>query len=364
MREQKRGIGWGALGVVGGFCFILMGQSSAEMPSPQAVFSHLLHDFGVVAVGENAAHEFIIYNTGEADLLVEQIQPQPGAKVVEYDKTIAPQQRGRIRVAIETRHIRGPALIPISLSTNDPTQPHVSLQLKVDARAFIFAHPGYARYIYVQGSNEGTVAQTLWSPDETEFRVVGVDSPYPFLTVSYREAQPAERRPEAAGRQWIVEATILPEADVGVLASFLVIHLDHPQQKTVWIPVSGFVRPIFAVTPPAAQFGDIDLSQPREARFFIKNFAEEPIEVLSATTDIPGVRTKVEPIEKGRSYRLIVKMEPGMPDGNFTSQIHIRTASTKKPVIDVPFSGRVMPSSSTPSFPPAPATTATTNRMR
>lgn len=353
MLRKKLRIVWGVVGLVGGVWLLSTQKNWTEAQPPTVVLSEQFYDFGVVAVGQEVAHEFTIRNAGDTNVVLGRIEPLPGTRLIAQDRTIAPGKTGRIRVAIDTEEVFGPALFPIALSTNDPTQPQLSLQLQVEVRSFIFVHPGYARYIYVQGGQEGTVAQTLWSPDGTNFNVIGVDSPYPFLKASFRAAQPAERQSEANGRQWRVELTITPEASVGPLAGFLVVHVDHPKQKSVLIPVSGFVRPIFTVTPPAAEFGDIDPRRLREARLFIQNFAEETIDVLDATTNVPGIRPEVKPIEKGRSYRLVVNIEEEMPTGDFNGLISMRTASPKKPVIEVPLSGRIVSSSSSPlSIPP------------
>ena len=50
--------------------------------------------------------------------------------------------------------------------------------------------PGYARYVTVRGEpKEGTIVQTLFAPDGGPMDIVKVDSPFPYLTVSFREAQ-------------------------------------------------------------------------------------------------------------------------------------------------------------------------------
>ena len=55
-------------------------------------------------------------------------------------------------------------------------------------------------------------------------------------------------------------------AKVGPLADYVTVHTNHPKQKMVQIPVSGFVRPVMAVTPPTADFGKIELKEPLRRR--------------------------------------------------------------------------------------------------
>ena len=52
--------------------------------------------------------------------------------------------------------------------------------------------------------------------------------------------------------------TLSKEAPVGPVADHVLVRTNHPKQKRIEIPVSGFVRPMVAVTPPAVNFGKVD----------------------------------------------------------------------------------------------------------
>jgi hypothetical protein len=218
----------------------------------------------------------------------------------------------------------------------------VALAVQLDVRPFLLVRPGYARYITVQKAREGTLAQTIGAADGATFRVLRVESPLPSLRVSFREARPDERQPAWTGSQWRVTVTLASESPVGALAGSIVVHTDHPRQRRAFIPVSGFVRPILAVTPPEARLGDLDHRRSNPVRLLVRNFAEEPIEITGVSTDVAAVRAELEPIQAGRTWRLKLLPAPGAPLGPFEGTLRLRTGSPKLPSLEVPLSGRIV----------------------
>ena len=200
------------------------------------------------------------------------------------------------------------------------------------------AIPGYARYITVQGGRPGTVSQLLLADDGVRFAVTGVESPLPHLAVAWREARPEERIPEAAGSQWVVETALAPDAPVGPLGAVVAVLLDHPSQRTLLIPVTGFVRPRFAVTPPEAALGAVSPGS-GPFRFFVRNFMEEASELGAATCDVAGVTAVVEPAEPGHGWWVVVKIGAALPAGPFTGTLRVPTTSAGQPLLEVPVTG-------------------------
>lgn len=216
------------------------------------------------------------------------------------------------------------------------------IRRSIDVRPFLVARPGYARYIIVQHAREGTITQTIGATDGTPFRVVRVESPIPTLRVSFREALPDERQPSWAGSQWRVMSTLTRDSAVGSLTGYIVVHTDHPRQRRAFIPVSGFVRPVIAVTPPEARLGDLERTRVVALRLFVKNFADEEIEVTGASTDVAAVTVEVEPLEKGRTWRLTLVSVPDAPLGPFEGKVLLQTASPDLPRLEIPLSGRLV----------------------
>jgi hypothetical protein len=311
---------------------------------PKAAAVEPIKDVGNVAKGEKITNDFMIKNDGDADLQITNVQPACGCTVADFDKVIKPGQTGKVHVVVDTTNFNGPIAKGISVFTNDPAAPQIELTVRAKVEPYISAKPGYARYIIVQGEQQqGTITQSLWAPDGSSWDITGIQSPYPYLKVTYREAKPEERVPDAKGKQWQVEMTLAADAKVGPMSDYVVVNTNHPKQKIVQIPISGFVRPVIAVTPPTADFGTIELKEPLRKAVNIHNFATEPIKVTSIDPSLPaGIETKLEPLEEGREYQVRVILNPSMPKGPFNGKFTIHTDSPKAPTIEVQLKGIVI----------------------
>ncbi len=92
-------------------------------------------DFGKVQATDKPLHEFVVKNTGNADLQIENISPGCGAcvEVIDYTKTpIAPGKSGTITLALLPEYLSGPVSKEALVKTNDPKQPNLILTLKAN----------------------------------------------------------------------------------------------------------------------------------------------------------------------------------------------------------------------------------------
>ena len=322
---------------------LLVAATVLAAGKPKAVAVEPIKDVGSVATGEKITNDFVIRNDGDAVLEITNVQPACGCTVAQFDKTIAPGQTGKVHAVVDTTTFNGPISKGVSVFTNDPDTPQIELTIRAKVEPYIAVKPGYARYITVQGEPlEGNIAQTLWATDGTPINVTGVDSPYPYLHVTYREAKPEERVGDNKAKQWRIEMKLSNDAKVGALSDYVTVHTNHPKQKIVQIPVSGFVRPVIAVTPPVADFGQIELKEPLRRALNVRNFATEPIKVTGVEQNLKGVEAKIEPLEEGREYQVRLVLNPEIGKGPFNGKLTIHTDSPKAPLVEVELKGTVL----------------------
>lgn len=325
-------LAWGAVAAPG--------QETATRP--KAVVREAVKDVGDVNRGQRITHEFIVGNEGSSPLQITEVKPSCGCTVADYDRTIAPGATGSIRASLDTGSFKGAIAKSVKVFTNDPVNPQLQLVIKANIRSQVEVDPGYVRFIAVHGEPQKTSVQTIWSEEKPDMLVRGVQSPYPFVRAAVREAGEEERRQGVAGRQWQVEVKLDKDAPVGPMADFLLVTTDHPELKTVRIPLSGFVRPVLSVTPRIADFGRRELDEPQTASLEIRNLSSAAVQLGEVSVDLEGLEAEIEPLEAGRLYKVLLTLKPGLPKGGFEGLLTIATSSDKQPSIEVSVKGVVL----------------------
>lgn len=333
------------VGLLAGSSMVAAAQEvGKDSPRPRAVVVDPIHDLGERAYGSETTHVFVVRNEGNAPLSIHKVESTCACTASDFDAEIAPGGEGEIELTFRAETQPGPMAVQVGVITNDPDSPRLELTLKADVRYHVSARPGFVRYIVYQGfESDSRVVQHLWAADGKPMRITGVETPYDFVSASFHEAASDERLDDvAAEQQWIVETRIDPDAPIGPLAGFLTIHTDHPRQKLVELPLHGFVRPMFAVTPPTLDLGRLEGGKAYQRSLHVKNFASEKIEVTGAETTVEGIEV-VEVVEDdpGRIYWLRLVIGPEVSEGELSGKVRIKTASPKKPLLEVPIQGTV-----------------------
>ncbi len=321
------------------------GDTPVPTTKPKAVIVEATFDAGTIAKGEQVVHDFLIKNEGQATLEIQRVEPGCGCTVAQFDKSVAPGQTGKVHAVVETTTFNGPISKGISVYTNDTDNPRIQLTIQAKVEPYIQVKPGYARYLTVQGeAKAGVIIQSIWAPDASDFAVTDVVSPFPYLKATFHQASDTERLPDAKGKQWQIEMTLDNfAAPVGSLADYLTVHTTHPKQKLVQIPISGFVRPVVAVTPPAGDFGKVAVKEKVTKTLNVRNFATEDIKLTSIDNPMSGkgLETAFDAIQDGREYMVRLTLSPDVPKGPFTANLVFHTDSQKVPKLEVVITGDV-----------------------
>lgn len=313
----------------------------ADPPPPLAAVEPLA-DLGTLVRGDVVVHEFVLRNSGTEPLTIERVGGSCTCTKVTFGGAVAPGGEGKLRVELDSSIINGTVTVTVDAWVKGYSTA-VRVALKVNVVAKLLAKPGHARWIYVQHEREGTLGQTVYAADGSDFKILAVESPMPAITVTHREAKPEERVAGFGGSQWRVEPTLDSAAPVGAITGFIAVRTTHPLQKVIRIPVSGFVRPTVLINPERSDFGTLALSGPRHAIYQVRNFATESIAVTGAETDVPGITARIEPVEKGRTYKVVLVLDPvSMKEGPFAGKLSLKTDSVKVPTLTVELSGSLV----------------------
>jgi hypothetical protein len=310
---------------------------------PSAVVADPVFDAGTLPVGQPIEADFVIQNQGDAPLEITQVQPACGCTVASYDETIEPGASGIVRAVVDTTSEVGPNAKAISVFTNDPQNPRIQLSIESNVKPFLTLEPGYARFTsFVHEDRDQSIPQILWTDDFQDLEITAVELPQSWVDVSYRETTDTESSDKGVGKQWRIDVTLSKAAPVGLLADRVLLRTNHPQQKVVEIPISGFVRPMVAVTPPELNFGKIDPADAQKWGILVRNFGSAPLQIEGVDSTIEGIEVAVEPLQEGQQYKLVFTPTSKMAKGLFKGRVELATNLPQQPKITVNLQGEVL----------------------
>lgn len=316
--------------------------SSAPAAAQTATIAKTELDLGTVGYGTEPTAAFEIKNSGSAPLTLDVLHVPAGLKLAHADSPIAPGATGEVRFTVDTFKAGETLSWQVSIATNDTAMRIINVTVRADVRQFLMLAPDASRIIFVQSAKAGGTSHTIVALDEQPMEVTRVESPLPFISASLRELPESERRADLpARRQWRIDLTIAPDAPVGPIGGVVTVYTTHPKQPRAFIAVSGFVRPLFAITPPSAKLamaGPVDGDKPM-LTLVVKNFGEDAVEIKGVSTDVEGLKATLIPVDAGHIWRVELRMANGGKTGTFKGTVTLATTSATVPEVRVPVEG-------------------------
>jgi uncharacterized cupredoxin-like copper-binding protein len=102
-----------------------------QLLAPKVGVQQLTHDFGNIKVGEVVSHTFVISNNGGDLLKINNVKASCGCTAASPDKKeLKPGESTNIVVTFNSKGRKGPQTKTVTVSTNDPEKPQVTLTIK------------------------------------------------------------------------------------------------------------------------------------------------------------------------------------------------------------------------------------------
>jgi len=311
-----------------------------EVKKPKLTVEERVHETGEMARDQVVDHAFRIRNTGDAVLVIRNVVVAPNLEVVSRPTSLAPGEAGEIHVRVPLLNDEAAALLKqLELQTNDPLTPSTTLELRIRSIEYVTAKPGYARWISVQHEKRGTISQTFSASDGKDFDVLRSSTPPAGITSAISVA----KKKGEGGKEWKLDLTLDDNAPVGAIVGTLLVYVNHPKQAIVPIPLSGFMRPVAAVTPNKLSVGNLKLTEKQSQAFTVKSFSTAPIHVTRVEHDLKGFPpASLETRLLGREYRIKLDFDPAtMPKGALRGTLKIYTDSAIMPLLSVPIDATI-----------------------
>ncbi len=225
MRVGRWGRPWaGALVALVAVPAVADAQPRVTIPEP-------VHDFGTVERGAAIDHTFVLQNTGDTVLRIEQVKSSCGCTVaVASARDVPPGGAGRVTVTLDTTRLAGTTRKVATVYTSDPAAPAVGLTLagQVSADLVVAPTPLYFGRVRRGQRVERELLITSGRPGAA-YVVTAVESSNPAVRARL------EPGPDGQGQRVIV--SLDDELPPGQLSDQLTLRTSSPREPVLTVPV-------------------------------------------------------------------------------------------------------------------------------
>ena len=225
-------------------CFVvgstgwLSAQESPPVLAPRIVCDQPVFEFGERENTETVEHHFVIRNDGDLSLEIRGVRAGCGCTAVKPDDSIVPPGgETKIQTRFNLRGRSGQQNMRITVQSNDPQTPTLTLQLRGTALEGLRAQPS-------------TLFFGRLNPDAPRTRTFEILSGRaPFQITSIRAEQeglvvrPLEPEPGDDNKRYRFELILDHSLPEGTLNTRVVIQTDAPGPSELTIPVAAYLVP-------------------------------------------------------------------------------------------------------------------------
>jgi hypothetical protein len=315
--------------------------SDAATMRPRLEVDQLELDGGEVEPGKIVNFAFPVRNTGQVPLAIEKVKASCGCIALgDFDRSIPPGGVGTVRAAIKTAGLRGQVTKHLTVTSNDPERPTVTLTMTARMFQPIEIFPSSDILLPLSPGRPTSLEVAIRCNEKEPLEIQKVETSLDF--VHARLLPPAASAAGGPSTDQHVEITVDKAPTTTVFDATVTLHVNRPARPQILIHVSGYPRTAVAATPPRLYFGEmspeVSTIQTRVITLFRR---QGGFQVLEAKTDDPALKLQVEPGADGTYTDVRVVYRGGWQPGPIAGKITIRTSDPARPTIVIPYEGVV-----------------------
>jgi hypothetical protein len=211
-------------------------------PAPRIVCDGPQYDFGERDESESVKHDFVIRNAGTSPLVIAAVHASCGCTATSLStNTVPPGGETKIQAVLSLRGRRGMQTKTITVESNDPVTPRLTLLLKGVSATELGIEPSYLSFGPVPAKSE-TYRDVRLVSRRPGVAVTNVTSDTPFFAA----------RPKGTNG-WGAAFTVhtVPPLETGDIRGNLTVFTDHPSNAPMRLPLIAVVEGEVRVIPKA-----------------------------------------------------------------------------------------------------------------
>jgi LEA14-like dessication related protein len=297
-------------------------------------------DFGEAAQFEEVIHDYEIENVGKGELQIINVHGSCGCTAVVADKNLlAAGEKGKVNVKLSTQANQGPISKTVTVTTNDPATPNFVLTISGRvAQPFRPTVPEVNFGTVKKG--DGSATKTFEVHTNSAQSIVEIKTDNDHVKAAY-ELLPATSKDQG----YRITVTLTGPLPVGQLRAIISMSTTVAAQKLLTVPVLALVEGELALTPRTFNWGKVKRAEAGTKTVEVQKpagAADLKIESVEVKPD-GAFTTKLEEVEAGRKYRIVLGLAPEAKDGYSRATMTIKTNCPGETVLQVYFYALLQP---------------------
>lgn len=305
--------------------------SDAEASDIQFVSTE--HDFGAIMDVNRYDTAFLFTNVGNAPLVIEQVKAGCGCTTPALAKKVfAPGESSEIEVSFKPRG-GGRQTKRITVFTNDPDEPTITLAIKADITPFVTATPRMVRFQNARtGTGQQAVVQLEAVDPDFSIRRAYVTG----LAAKHFSAQVLPRPEGITTGPWNVLVSLSPQAPWGT--QYATLNLDvlgkptpdgEPVSHTAKVTVNAKVSGTLSANATMFQVGIVEPGETFSKTVVLRHTDGQPFKVLDAVVrkgTVDGMKVDFMPSPGGEdTWLLVLTGTPARTEQSIRGEVDIVT---------------------------------------
>ncbi len=247
-------------------------------------------------------------------------------------ESLAPGQSGTLTIKMQVSGW-GTKTETVTLSTNDPKQPHPIITLQARMPATVVPNPAK---ITIQ-THEGEMAQRFLSlllPDKAS--IIRISARNTSIRAKTVDSQPIE-----GGTLQRIEVSLGAGADVGELKDELTIILKDAPVPQIGVAVEGLITPDISIEPRQIFLGQVQQGTTSRKVVIVQSYGKRLFSIVKIEGSREGIEGKADPKVVAAAHAVEIDVAASGNAGSFL-QDSVKLTLSNGRVLEVPIAGMVV----------------------
>lgn len=332
--------------IVLGIILWVSASAYAQIPaSPRLAVDNQSQYLGVHQEGEMVPFEFVLSNTGDGPLEILDVSATCGCTNVRVEEnTVNPGKATRLLGTFDTRGRQGLQSKSITIKSNDPVHPRMSLTITCQVFEPIQVVPRFIRFGTVENDSPAThtlnIESRMQEPFDPKIELEGL--PALDYELIEREVIPpnSEDNPSTATiTKMQIMLKLKPKAPIGRFSGQLILSSGDKSASDAMVMVQGNVIGDLQFTPNQLIFRSLEPGSEQEQTLSITSEKGVEYEIESVEAENLDLSWEVTPAEEPHEKTLTIKLnDVQKKDLNRVNkyQLDLKTTHPEHPDLTIP----------------------------